>query len=147
MSERPFNVLGVQQIAVGGLDKGALRRFWIDIMGLTPTGTYRAESETEMGRYGCLAVNTSAELGGESPEMAELATKYRNRMFETIENVIRRAADAGELDASQVDNHTTMLVTFMLGVSVTVRSGADAAAIGRVIDAAHATVDSWAVTG
>lgn len=107
----------------------------------------RAETETEMGRYGCLAVNTSAELGGESPEMVELATKYRTRMAETIRNVIRGAADAGELDPSQVDNHTTMLVTFMLGVSVTVRGGADADAVGRVIDAAHATVDSWAVAG
>ena len=45
MSDRPFQVLGLQQIAVGGLDKGALRRFWIDIMGLTPTGTYRSEKE------------------------------------------------------------------------------------------------------
>ena len=45
MSERPFQVLGLQQIAVGGLDKGALRRFWIDILGLTPTGTYQSEKE------------------------------------------------------------------------------------------------------
>ena len=105
----------------------------------------RAETETEMGRYGCLAVNSSAELGGDSPEVAEMAHTYRTRMFDTIESVIRRAADAGELDPTQIDNHTTMLVTFMLGVSVTVRGGADAEAIGRVIDAAHATVDSWAV--
>ena len=45
MSDRPFNVLGVQQIAVGGLDKQALRRFWIDTLGLTQTGTFRSESE------------------------------------------------------------------------------------------------------
>ena len=106
----------------------------------------RAETETEMGRYGCLAVNSSAELGGDTAEVAEMATKYRSRLFDTIENVIRRAADAGELDPTQIQNHTTMLVTFMLGVSVTVRGGADAEAIGRIIDAAHATVDSWAVT-
>ncbi len=43
--ERPFQVLGLQQIAVGGIDKSALRRFWIDILGLTPTGTYRSEKE------------------------------------------------------------------------------------------------------
>ncbi len=43
--ERPFQVLGLQQIAVGGLDKSALRRFWIDILGLTPTGTYKSEKE------------------------------------------------------------------------------------------------------
>lgn len=45
MSDRPFKVLGVQQIAVGGLDKSALRRFWVDTLGLTPVGTYRSESE------------------------------------------------------------------------------------------------------
>ena len=45
MSDRPFKVLGLQQIAVGGTDKRALRKFWIDTMGLTPTGTYRSEKE------------------------------------------------------------------------------------------------------
>lgn len=45
MSERPFSILGLQQIAVGGLDKTALRRFWIDTLGLTLTGTYRSEEE------------------------------------------------------------------------------------------------------
>ena len=45
MSDRPFKVLGLQQIAVGGLDKAALRRCWIDTMGLESTGTYRSESE------------------------------------------------------------------------------------------------------
>jgi lactoylglutathione lyase len=45
MSSRPFSVLGVQQIAVGGPDKQALRRLWIDTLGLTQTGTFRSESE------------------------------------------------------------------------------------------------------
>ena len=45
MSSRPFTVLGVQQIAVGGPDKQALRRLWIDTLGLTQTGTFRSESE------------------------------------------------------------------------------------------------------
>lgn len=42
---RPFRVLGVQQIAVGGPDKQALRRLWVDTLGLTATGTYRSERE------------------------------------------------------------------------------------------------------
>jgi lactoylglutathione lyase len=42
---RPFEVLGIQQIAVGSLDKEALRRFWVDILGLTPSGRYRNENE------------------------------------------------------------------------------------------------------
>ena len=42
-TDRPFRVLGVQQIAVGGLDKSALRRFWVDTLGLTPARTYESE--------------------------------------------------------------------------------------------------------
>jgi lactoylglutathione lyase len=42
---RPFHVLGLQQIAVGSTDKAALRRLWIDLLGLTQSGTYRSESE------------------------------------------------------------------------------------------------------
>ena len=45
MTERPFRVLGVQQIAVGGRDKQALRRLWIDTLGLTQTGTFSSETE------------------------------------------------------------------------------------------------------
>ncbi len=45
MSERPFRVLGVQQIAVGGPDKSRLRHLWIDLLGLEPRGTYRSERE------------------------------------------------------------------------------------------------------
>ena len=45
MSTRPFSVLGVQQIAVGGPDKAALRRLWIDLLGLHKRGEFRSESE------------------------------------------------------------------------------------------------------
>lgn len=45
MSERPFRILGIQQIAIGGLDKSALRHLWIDLLGLELTGTYRSEAE------------------------------------------------------------------------------------------------------
>lgn len=45
MSERPFNVLGVQQIAVGATSKHVLRRLWVDILGLTPAGSFRSEAE------------------------------------------------------------------------------------------------------
>jgi len=45
MSERPFRVLGLQQIAVGAPDKTPLRRLWIDMLGLTSSGEFRSESE------------------------------------------------------------------------------------------------------
>jgi lactoylglutathione lyase len=45
MSDRPFKVLGIQQIAVGGLDKGRLRNLWVDTFGLTLNGDFQSESE------------------------------------------------------------------------------------------------------
>jgi len=45
MSNRPFRVLGVQQIAIGTTDKMKLRKLWIDMLGLTITSTYRSERE------------------------------------------------------------------------------------------------------
>jgi len=45
VTERPFKILGVQQIAVGGADKSVLRALWIDRLGLELVGTYRSERE------------------------------------------------------------------------------------------------------
>jgi lactoylglutathione lyase len=42
---RPFKVLGIQQIAIGGTDKLKLANFWIDIMGLERTNTFKSEKE------------------------------------------------------------------------------------------------------
>ena len=42
---RPFRVLGVQQIAIGGPDKQRLRKLWVDLFGLEVTGTFRSERE------------------------------------------------------------------------------------------------------
>ncbi|HEX8820362.1 MAG TPA: VOC family protein [Archangium sp.] len=45
MSTRPFRILGLQQVAIGGADKGPLRKLWVDLLGLEPQGTYRSERE------------------------------------------------------------------------------------------------------
>ena len=45
MSDRPFKVLGIQQIAVSGLDKTRLRKLWVDTLGLELSGTYQSEPE------------------------------------------------------------------------------------------------------
>ncbi|MDB2594385.1 VOC family protein [Porticoccaceae bacterium] len=44
-TDRPFSVLGVQQIAIGGADKQQLRSFWVDLMGLPVRNTFVSESE------------------------------------------------------------------------------------------------------
>lgn len=45
MSDRPFKILGIQQIAVGGLDKAKLRTLWVDTLGLALDGNYTSEKE------------------------------------------------------------------------------------------------------
>ncbi len=45
MSSRPFKVLGVQQIAIGGPDKQLLRRLWVDLLGVQVVGNYRSATE------------------------------------------------------------------------------------------------------
>jgi lactoylglutathione lyase len=43
--DRPFRILGVQQIAVGATDKSKLRKLWVDLLGVALTGSFRSESE------------------------------------------------------------------------------------------------------
>jgi lactoylglutathione lyase len=43
--QRPFKVLGLQQIAMGGPDKSRLRALWVDLLGLSLTGSFRSERE------------------------------------------------------------------------------------------------------
>ena len=45
MNTRPFRVLGIQQIAVGGPDKARLRRLWGELLGLQVTGTFVSARE------------------------------------------------------------------------------------------------------
>ena len=45
MTDRPFRILGIQQIAVGAADKAGLRRLWIDTLGLQKIGEFRSERE------------------------------------------------------------------------------------------------------
>jgi lactoylglutathione lyase len=42
---RPFKVLGIQQIAIGGASKDRLRRLWVDLLGLEITGRFVSERE------------------------------------------------------------------------------------------------------
>ena len=45
MTTRPFKVLGIQQIAIGGPDKMRLRKLWVDMFGLEITGNFVSERE------------------------------------------------------------------------------------------------------
>lgn len=45
MMQRPFQLLGIQQIAIGGPDKLRLQKLWVELFGLEVTGTYKSDRE------------------------------------------------------------------------------------------------------
>ena len=45
LSQRPFRILGVQQIAIGGADKNKLRHLWLDLLGLQFKSTFVSARE------------------------------------------------------------------------------------------------------
>jgi len=44
-SQRPFKILGIQQIAIGGPSKEKLKTLWVDMLGLEVTGNFVSERE------------------------------------------------------------------------------------------------------
>jgi lactoylglutathione lyase len=56
MSERPFQILGVEQIAIGNLDLNRLRNLWIDTLGLKSEGEFTNETENVNGMIAFLGV-------------------------------------------------------------------------------------------
>lgn len=42
---KPFRILGIQQIAIGGTDKQRLKNLWVDVLGLTVKSTFVSERE------------------------------------------------------------------------------------------------------
>jgi len=63
VSARPFRILGIQQIAVGALDKAALRRLWVDTLGLELKGRFRSEPEN---------VDEDIAVAGQGPSRVEV---------------------------------------------------------------------------
>jgi lactoylglutathione lyase len=51
-SPRPFRILGLQQIAIGGEDRQRLRRLWVDLLGLPVIGQFISEREN-VAEYIC----------------------------------------------------------------------------------------------
>ena len=43
--ERPFRVLGLQQVAIGGSSKDGLRKLWYDMFGLNKVHEFKSEKE------------------------------------------------------------------------------------------------------
>jgi len=105
----------------------------------------QAETQSEWGLQGCLAVNAMAELGQRAGEAKESLAEFRRGLAEAIRFPLDRAAGLGEMSADQVPNAVALLVSLTLGVGVLMRSEASPAELASHFAAAHEVVESWRV--
>jgi len=62
---RPFRILGLQQVALGAADKSRLARLWVELLGLEVVGHYRSERENvdeDIGALGRGAARCEVDL-------------------------------------------------------------------------------------
>ena len=105
----------------------------------------QAESQSEWGIQGCLAVNVMTELGPRAGNSKELLAKFRRGLAEAIRLPLDRAVAIGEMSAEQVPNAVALLVSLTLGVGVLMRSEASTSELASHFEAAHAAVESWRI--
>ena len=103
----------------------------------------RGDLVSGTSQNGCLLVNTSSELSGSAPGFEDFGVEYRNELRERLRVLVSEAEPENGCDENLTDQRTDLMVTFMFGLTVTTRGGADETEIGRAIDAMHATVDTW----
>ena len=97
MPDRPFRVLGLQQIAVGGLDKARLRRLWVDTLGLDAIGTFRSERENvdeDIAVAGSGPLKVEVDLmqpldPGKSPKVHEPALNHVGLWIDDLAAAVR----------------------------------------------------------
>jgi lactoylglutathione lyase len=96
MTARPFRVLGLQQIAVGGTDKAALRRLWVDLLGAHVEGSYRSERENvdeDIAVLGAGAARVEVDLmqpidAAKSPRVHEPALNHVGLWVENLAGAV-----------------------------------------------------------
>ncbi len=92
-----FRVLGLQQIAIGNLDKEALGKFWVGHLGLKKVHSFKSEKENvdedvlEVGRgiLGKVEVDLMAPLDPEkSPKVHIPALNHIGLWVDNLENAV-----------------------------------------------------------
>jgi TetR/AcrR family transcriptional repressor of nem operon len=104
------------------------------------------EMTSEFGSRGCLAINTSTELGHVDQSVVEMGTRFRGEMRSAISAALDRAAALGEIDRNAIAHRAESVVAFMMSLGVVARSGAPRAELDGQLAAMRALVESWRIT-
>lgn len=105
----------------------------------------RAEAMSPVGRRGCLAINSSAERGLDSPVVVALSQRFREVMRRAVRRPIERAGERGEIDPSLVDVYVDTTMSYMMATALSARGGADASELERHLDSMDRLIESWRI--
>ncbi len=98
----------------------------------------------DMGEHrGCLAINTGTEMGTRDQGVADIGIRFRSQMRDGLSMAFTRAADNGEIEAENIVTYTSLMLSFIIGTAVMVKSGAPNEEIRSQLDAAVKTTESW----
>lgn len=103
----------------------------------------QAEMVSGAGKQGCLLVHSSSELRGTTPGFENFGAEYRKEMKEVLRPLIDQVSPDGPRGIALTDHRLSLLITLLFGLDVTGRGGASDTEIGEIVDAMHATVETW----
>jgi len=92
---------------------------------------------------GCLAVNTSTEMGQRDHAITTIGSRYRALLADGLRATFTRAGELGEIDPAHIETYTVMVASFLVGTAVNVRSGATNQEIRAQLDAAQIILGTW----
>ncbi|MEM7322674.1 MAG: hypothetical protein AAF531_06290 [Actinomycetota bacterium] len=96
----------------------------------------------ERALKGCLVVNSLVEFGDTDPEINQRGDRYRARVLHAFRSALEAAEQDGVI-TGDVEERTNVALLLLLGIFVSIKSGAEAATITALADAAVSVVESW----
>lgn len=103
----------------------------------------RKELNSERGARGCLAVNTSTELGLRNEQVRDLSARFRSTMRDGFRRPLERAAELGEIPYELLETYVDMTQAFTVSLLVSARSGTTTEELNRQIDSMRTLIESW----
>ncbi len=103
----------------------------------------REEITSEQGARGCLAVNTSTELGLRNDQVRELSERYRSSLRHGFCRPLERAAALGEIPDELVETYVDIIQAFVVSLAVSARSAAPPEELNRQLDSMQTLIETW----
>jgi TetR/AcrR family transcriptional repressor of nem operon len=98
-------------------------------------------ADPTLAARGCLVVNSVAELGARDPYAVRAGADYRDRMRDAFVAALTEAAVLGQVDSERIRPRADILATMMMGLFLTARI--DAAAAAAACDSVASEASSW----